>query len=93
MKKQGKQEKTFCCMLHKLAKDSIYTITNVAVYPNLMYIKCISKFLFLRKQFFSEGIQAIQFNHKKTNKQSKTDILNNLTKDLVIIASSIWPRY
>ena len=74
-------------------KAGIYAVTNVAVCPNLMYIQCRSKFLFLRKQFFLEGIQAIQFNHKKPNKQSKTGILNNLTKDLVIIASSIWPRY
>ena len=78
MKKQGKQEKTFCRMLHKLIKgwylyyDKCRRISKSHVYP--MYIQI---FILVKAAFFKEGIQAIQFNHKKTNKQTKTGILNN----------------
>ena len=36
---------------------------------------------------------SIQFNHKKTNQQSKIVILMKPTKHLAIIASSLWNRY
>ena len=73
---KGNRKKYFVGCYTSWLKDGIYTITNVAVYPNL--------------------IQAIQFNHKKTTNKAREVFwitMNKLTKDLEIIASSLWIRY
>ena len=40
----------------------------------------IQTFILVRKAFFLEQTQIIQFHHKKINKHSKTGILMKLTK-------------
>ena len=56
----------------------------------LMYIQI---FVLAKTAFFLEGIQRSSLILKKPIKQSKTDVLIKLTKNLVIIAISFWTRY
>ena len=55
-----------------------------------MYIQL---YILVKAAFSLEGIQRSCLIIKKTNKQSKAGILMKLTKNLVIIASSLWTRY
>ena len=94
---KGNRKKHFVGCYTSWLKDGIYTMTNVGVYPNLMYIQCISKFLFSWKQLFfkREFKRSSLIIKKPTNKPRQVFWIttNKLTKDLVIIASSLWIRY
>ena len=57
-------------------KHGVYAVTNVGI-EIWMYIQT---FILVRKAFFLEQTQIIQFHHKKINKHSKTGILMKLTK-------------
>ena len=56
-------------------------------------LNVIQIFILVKAAFFLEGIQLSSLILKKSNKQIKTDILMEVTKNLVIIASSLWTRY
>ena len=53
-------------------------------------LRYIQIFFLVKVAFFVVGIQRPSLIIKK---QSKTGILIKLTKDLVIIASSLWTKY
>ena len=53
-------------------------------------LRYIQIFFLVKVAFFEVGIQRPILIIKK---QSKTGILIKLTKDLVIIASSLWTKY
>ena len=67
-------------------KDGIYAVINVSV----EIFKYFQMFIIVRAAIFLEGIQAIQFYHKKKNKQINTGILMKLTKNLA--KNSLWAR-
>ena len=87
MKEQLKYEKKYFVQCYApWLKDGIYAVTNLGIEISVY----IQMFILVRVAFFLEGIQTIQFSHKKNNK--KTGILMKPTKNLVIIASSLWAR-
>ena len=53
----------------------------------------IQIFILVKAPFLSEGIQRSSLIIKKSDKQIKTGILMKLTKNSVIIATSLWTRY
>ena len=70
-------------------KGWYYAVTNIGV-EILVYMKV---FISVKAVFILEGIQRSTLIIKKTNKEMKTDILMKLSKNLLIIASSLRTRY
>ena len=66
-------------------KDDIYALRNIGI-EILMYIQI---FILMEAAFFLAGIERSNLIIKKMKKQSKTAILIKLTKNPVIIASSL----
>ena len=69
-------------------KDNIYAVTNIGVDLS-MYIQI---FILAKATFFLKGIQRSTFIIKKRTNKSKTGILMELTKILVIIAKDLLTR-
>ena len=61
--------------------DGIYAVTNISI-EIIIYIQT---FILVNTAFFLEVIQRSSLVIKKLNKQSKTDMLIKLTKNLVTI--------
>ena len=62
MKEQLKYEKKYFVQCYApWLKDGIYAVTNLAIEISVY----IQMFILVRVAFFLEGIQTIQFSHKK----------------------------
>ena len=70
-------------------KGGIYAVTNIDV----EILNVIQIFILAKATFFLEGIQRSSLITKKSDKQIQTGILIKLTKNSVIIATSLWTRY